>query len=132
MRIYLVLKLNHLGIATKNIKKAEKFVRNTHNVINSVGPIWDPNLKANLQLFEICNGISIELVEGPVVSNLIKKGITLYHYCYEVDDINSKLSLLKKNGGLIIVQPTPALLFENRLVSFISTPVGLIELLNNK
>ena len=96
MRIYLVLKLNHLGIATKNIKKAEKFVRNTHNVINSVGPIWDPNLKANLQLFEICNGISIELVEGPVVSNLIKKGITLYHYCYEVDDINSKLSLLKK------------------------------------
>lgn len=127
-----ILKLNHLGIATANIKKAEIFVRNTHNVVNSIGPIWDPNLKANLQLFEICNGIAIELVEGPVVSSLIKKGILLYHYCYEVDDIKSKVIEFEKNGGLVIVKPTPALLFENRLVSFISTPVGIIELLSDK
>ena len=126
------MKLNHLGIATKNFKKTEKFVRNTHNVLNSIGPIWDPNLNANLQLFEISNGISIELVEGPKVSSLIKKGISLYHFCYEVDDINSKVSEFKENGGLIIVKPTPALIFEKRLVSFISTPIGLIELLSNK
>ena len=126
------MKLNHLGIATKNIKKTEKFVRNTHNVLNSIGPIWDPNLNANLQLFEISNGISIELVEGPKVSSLIKKGISLYHFCYEVDDINCKVSEFKKNGGLVIVKPTPALIFEKRLVSFINTPIGLIELLSNK
>ena len=126
------MKLNHLGIATSNILKAEKFVKNTHNVINTIGPIWDPNLKANLQLFEICNGISIELVDGPVVSSLIKKGITLYHYCYEVDDLKSKIIEYKKNGGFVIVKPTPALLFENRLVSFVNTPIGIIELLSSK
>ena len=126
------MKLNHLGIATSNIPKAEKFVRNTHNVTNTIGPIWDPNLKANLQLFEICNGISIELVDGPAVSSLIKKRISLYHYCYEVDDIDSKIIDFKKNGGFVIIKPTPALLFENRLVSFINTPIGIIELLSSK
>ena len=126
------MKLNHLGIATKNIKKADEFVRNTHDVINSLGPIWDPNLNANLKLLEINNGIAIELVEGPVVNSLIKKGITLYHFCYEVDDINAKINQLKKSGGFVMVKPTPALLFQNRLVSFINTPIGIIELLSDK
>ena len=126
------MKLNHLGIATSNMPKAEKFVLDTHNVINTIGPIWDPNLKANLQLFEISNGISIELVEGPVVRSLIKKGITLYHYCYEVDDLKSKIIEFKKNGGFVIIKPTPALLFEKRLVSFLNTPIGIIELLSSK
>ena len=67
-----------------------------------------------------------------MVSSLIKKGITLYHYCYEVDDLNAKIIEYKKNGGFIIVKPTPALLFENRLVSFINTPIGIIELLSSK
>ena len=94
------MKLNHLGIATKNIKKADEFVRNTHDVINSLGPIWDPNLNANLKLLEINNGIAIELVEGPVVNSLIKKGITLYHFCYEVDDINVKINQFKSKKSI--------------------------------
>ena len=126
------MKLDHLGIATANIQKAEKFIRDTHHVINTIGPVWDSNLNANLQLFEIKNGISIELVDGPIVSSFIKKGITLYHYCYEVDDINSKIIEFKRNGGIVIVKPTPAILFENRLVSFINTPIGIIELLSRK
>ena len=126
------MKLNHLGIATKNIQRTEEFIRSTHKVINSIGPLKDPNLNANLKLFEIHNGIAIELVEGPIVNSFIKKGINLYHFCYEVDDIKAEISLFRKNGGLIIVKPTPALLFKNRLVSFIKTPIGIIELLSNK
>ncbi len=126
------MKLHHLGIATKNIEKAEKFIRNTHDVTNSVGPIWDQNLNANLKLLEVNNGIAIELVQGPVVNSFIKKGINLYHFCYEVDDINLKINQFKKSGGLVIVKPTPALLFQNRLVSFIYSPIGIIELLSNE
>ena len=44
----------------------------------------------------------------------------------------SKMIEYKNNGGLVIVKPTPALLFENRLVSFINTPIGIIELLSSK
>ena len=126
------LKLNHLGIATKNIKRAEEFIKNTHDVINSIGPIWDKNLNANLKLFKTYNGVSIELVEGPIVNSFVKKGINLYHFCYEVDDINEKIDQFRKNGGFIILKPTPALLFQNRLVSFINSPIGIVELLSKK
>ena len=124
------MKLHHLGIATKNIQKTELFVKKTHDLKNSIGPIWDKNLNANLQLLEINNGVSIELVEGPVVSSFIKKNINLYHFCYEVDDINLKINEFINNGGFILLKPTPALLFENRLVTFINTPIGIIELLS--
>mgnify|MGYP001220834061 CR=1 FL=1 len=124
------MNLNHLGIATKNLQNANKFIRNTHNVINSIGPIWDQNLNANLQLLEIENSISIELVEGAIVSSLLKKGINLYHFCYEVDDIKSTISKYINNGGLLLLEPTPAILFQDRLVCFINTPVGIIELLS--
>ena len=124
------MKLHHLGIATKNIQKTEFFVKNTHDLKNSIGPIWDKNLNANLKLLEINNGVSIELVEGPIVGSFVKKNINLYHFCYEVEDINFKVNEFINNGGFIIVKPTPALLFENRLVTFISTPIGIIDLLN--
>ena len=124
------MKLHHLGIATKNIQKTELFVKKTHDLKNSIGPIWDKNLNANLQLLEINNGVSIELVEGPIVGTFVKKNINLYHFCYEVEDINFKANQFINNGGFIIVKPTPALLFENRLVTFISTPIGIIELLS--
>ena len=124
------MKLHHLGIATKNIKKTELFVKKTHDLKNSIGPIWDKNLNANLQFLEINNGVSIELVEGPIVRSFVKKNINLYHFCYEVEDINLKVNQFINKGGFMIVKPTPALLFENRLVTFISTPIGIIEFLS--
>ena len=126
------MKLHHLGIATKNIKKTKDFVLSTHTVISEIGPIWDPNLKANLLMVEVIEGLSIVLVSGTVVDSILKKGISLYHYCYEVKDINDKIKEFRKAGGLLIVKPTPAVLFDGRLVSFMYTPIGLIELLNRK
>ncbi len=125
------MKLHHLGIATKSLEKAKDFVCSTHTVIREIGPIWDPNLKANLLMLVVNEGISIELVSGQVVNSLVKKNISLYHYCYEVENINNKIELFKKEGGSQIIKPTPAKLFNGRLVSFIYTPIGLIELLNN-
>ena len=126
------MNLHHLGIATKNIKKTEIFVRKTHDCKSSAGPIWDKNLNANLQLLEISNSISIELVEGPVVNSFIKKNINLYHFCYEVEDINLKINQFLDNGAFVLVKPTPAILFQNRLVAFLNTPLGIIEFLSSK
>ena len=124
------MKLHHLGIATKNIEKTKEFVYSTHTVIKEIGPIWDESLNANVIMIDISEGASIELVSGPVVESTIKKGISLYHYCYEVDDITKSIKIFKDAGGSIILNPTPAILFNGRLVSFILTPIGMIELLN--
>ena len=112
------------------MKIKKKFVKKTHDFKNSKGPVWDKNLNANLQLIETNNDITIELVEGPIVHSFVKKNINLYHFCYEVEDINFKVNEFIKNGGFMLVKPIPAILFDNRLVTFISTPIGIIELLS--
>ena len=126
------MNLHHLGIATNNLKKTEKFVFGTHKIISRKGPIFDEKLNATLTLFETSNGINIELVQGLAVENFLKKKITLYHSCYEVDDIYEKIDVFLKAGAFIIVDPVPAILFEQRLVCFLMTPLGIVELLNKK
>ena len=124
--------LHHLGIATNNLKKTEKFVLGTHNVISKKGPIYDQKLNATLTLFETSNGTNIELVQGLAVENFLRKKITLYHSCYEVDNIHEKIEVFLKEGSFLIVNPVPAILFEQRLVCFLMTPLGIVQLLNKK
>ena len=126
------MNLHHLGIATINLKKTEKFVLGTHNIISKKGPIYDEKLNATLTLFETSNGTNIELVQGLAVEKFLRKKITLYHSCYEVDDIYEKIDVFQKAGAFLIVDPVPAILFEKRLVCFLMTPIGIVELLNKE
>ena len=125
------MKIHHLGIATNNLEKVTKFIENTHNVISQKGPVWDKNLKANLILFEVREGLAIELVCGPIVESLVRKKINLYHFCYEVNDLKIFIDKFISNGATLIKRPTPAKLFNGRKVAFLSTPCGIIELLEN-
>ena len=125
------MKIHHLGIATNNLEKVTKFIKDTHNVISQKGPIWDKNLKANLILFEVREGLAIELVCGPIVESLVRKKINLYHFCYEVNDLKIFINKFISNGATLIKRPTPAKLFDGRKVAFLITPCGIIELLEN-
>tara|TARA_Y100001968_G_C19194776_1_gene636956 strand:- start:357 stop:737 length:381 start_codon:yes stop_codon:yes gene_type:complete len=124
------MRLHHLGIATKDVERAKQFIHQSHTVTCEEGPIWDPNLNANISIFKVEEGAAIELVSGPIVENILKKGINLYHYCYEVENIETKIKELKNSGGVLILKPTPAIIFDQRLVAFLLTPIGMIELLN--
>ena len=55
----------------------------------------------------------------------------IYHTCYEVDVIGQDVEVLfKANRAICVSKPKPAVLFNNRLVSFYYVSnVGLIELL---
>ena len=121
-----------MGIATKNLKKTEKFVLATYNVTSKKGPIHDKKLNATLTLFETSNGTNIELVQGLAVEKFLKKNFTLYHSCFEVDNIYDTIDVFLKAGAFLIVDPVPAVLFEKRLVCFLMTPLGIVELLNKR
>lgn len=123
------MKLHHLGIATNNFDKCEKFLKTLFTIESKNGPIYDDALKANLLLFKIKEGTYIELVEGDSVKSIINKGFSLYHQCYEVKDIERTIYKFKESGANLIIKPTPAVLFKNRLVCFMLTPLGIIELL---
>jgi len=121
--------LHHLGIATANISEATAFVRRAFAVTGQDGPMFDPKLNVEVVLLFVKDSAAIELVSGAPVSGVLKRRVLLYHCCYEVESLEAQLSRLKDDGALIVVPPTPAVLFNGRRVAFVHTKIGLMELL---
>lgn len=69
------------------------------------------------------DGISYELIqpidEQSPVSNLIDRKISLYHVCYEVEELSKSIALLSSKGFLQISEPSEAKAFKNRRIVFL-------------
>lgn len=101
----------------------------THTVIDESGPVHDPLQDATVCLLECEGGLRIELVSGEAVAGLVRKGMSWYHNCYEVDDINAAIAELGERRCIVAREPREAVLFGGRRVAFLYSPLGLIELL---
>ncbi len=69
---------------------------------------------------------------GPVNTMLKKKGVGIYHVCYEVDDLAETVETFRAKdlNFLEVVEPRPAVLFGGRPVAFyLFEGFGLVELL---
>jgi methylmalonyl-CoA/ethylmalonyl-CoA epimerase len=121
------MRFHHIGIATNDIEKAYAFVENNFEVLEKSEIIYDKHQDVTLQMIQT-RDVNIELVTGNRVKNLIDKKTTYYHICYEVDDIHKAIDGF--NGAILVSSPKEAILFDNRLVAFLMTPLGLVELLN--
>jgi len=120
------MKFHHIGIATKDIDKTLNWVKKTFKIISISKKIYDKNQNAYVQMI-YTNDVNIELVSGEVVNNFIKKNITYYHICYEVENIEKAI---KNFSNSIVISPAkPAILFNNKNVAFLLTPIGIVELL---
>lgn len=77
----------------------------------------------------------IELVapinaESPVNKTLMKSGVTPYHICFEVDDIDAAILEMKKMKFILLFKPVEAIAINNRRICYLySKKNGLIELL---
>ena len=127
---------HHIGVATLNIEASSAaYSLLGYNVGLSV---YDPNQKVNLCFLEKENSPIIELVspteEGSPINNILKKnGTTPYHTCFEVEDIENEILILKRNKFMVVVKPIEAIAFGNRRVAFLyNKDAGLIELLEKK
>ena len=123
---YSAMKFHHIGIATKNIEKTLEWVSEHFQIINISDKVYDANQDAYLQMIETID-VNIELVSGNIVEKLIKKNITYYHVCYEVDNLQEAMTSFK--NSIVISNPVKAILFDNRKVAFLFTPIGIVELL---
>lgn len=76
----------------------------------------------------------IELVEpvnnsSPVIQTLQKSGVTPYHVCYEVPDMEETIRELRQKHYVPLFKPVPAVALDNRLICYLYNPdVGLIEI----
>ena len=123
------LRFHHVGIACADLERAAAFVRAALEVASDSGPVFDPRQNATVRLFRDTDGAGVELVSGHAVVNLLPKGVSYYHTCYEVPDIVAAIDHFTARKCLLVSPPTPAVLFEMRKVAFVHSPLGLIELL---
>lgn len=66
---------------------------------------------------------------SPVYKILERNGVTPYHCCYEVTDIDEAVARLRKMRYVATSKPVPAVAIEGRRVCFLfNKKVGLIEL----
>jgi methylmalonyl-CoA/ethylmalonyl-CoA epimerase len=123
------MKLHHLGIACMNIHEEIDQISKIHEIKKRSPMIFDPEQDANLVLLTLEDGTNLELISGPRVGSLVKKGISFYHLCFEVEDIEREIERLLSQGALLISPAKPALLFDDRKVAFLKVSYGIIELL---
>jgi methylmalonyl-CoA/ethylmalonyl-CoA epimerase len=76
----------------------------------------------------------IELLEpgsnkSPVCKTLEKSGVSPYHICYVVKNMDDAIKELKKKKYILVSHPIEAIAFKNKRICFLyNKAVGLIEL----
>ena len=132
------MKLHHIGIVVPKIHDSigelTKFL-----TFETIGiPTLIGSQKVNVCFMKL-GDINLELIE-PVeknspVSSFLSDGGGFHHLCFEVKDINEKISELEKSGARLLIKPV--LGFEERQIAFLylnmkNTNFNLIELATEK
>jgi methylmalonyl-CoA/ethylmalonyl-CoA epimerase len=126
-------KIEHIGIAVKDINQSNelfaKLFGASHYKIETV-----VSEGVNTSFFKVGDN-KIELLEGtnpdsPITKFIEKRGEGIHHIAFDVDDIESEIARLEKEG-FIVLNKTPKKGADNKLVAFLhpkSTNGVLIEL----
>ena len=124
------MKIHHKGYACKDIEVALESIKKMHHIRDISLTIFDEYQQASLCMIDTISGDRIELVSGKSVRSILQgEGIKQYHTCYEVSNIFQGINSHKEEGSVLLSPPKPAKLFDNRLVAFLQTPSGMVELL---
>lgn len=124
------MKINHLGIAVSNINLSVKLYKESLGWEKETDIIDDPIQKVKILFMKDDCGNRYELLE-PIgndspINKFIDRRISLYHFCYEVKDIESKIEELTQKKFILISGPTEAVAFDNRLIAFLINQDNLI------
>lgn len=128
--------VHHLGVATSDIMGSVR-------LFEGLGWKWDGQIiednmrNVRLAFLKHCNDELLELVcpvndKSPINNTLdnMKNIASPYHICYEVDNIESVINILKKRRYVVTDTLKAAVAFnERRVVFLLNKDVGLIELL---
>ncbi len=127
-----MLTFDHIGIACRDIEKTKLFYL-------SMGYETSATVEDVLQHVRICflnkeGEPCLELLEpldeqSPVLRTLSAVGVSPYHICYKVQDIEAAIAMLRGKRFLLVSGPVPACAMQDRRVAFLfQKNTGLIEL----
>jgi len=124
---------HHVGIAVRSIDESAKWYQSEGYTLSET--FFDPIQNVSVAFLERADSPRLELVQpenaASPVNNILKKvGVSAYHFCYEVPDIQQKIAELEVLDFRLMVDPVPAVAFGNRRICFLyHIDNGLIELL---
>jgi methylmalonyl-CoA/ethylmalonyl-CoA epimerase len=105
----MIKRVHHVGVVVRDMEQAMRFYRDTLGLpIRKQQPIPDQGVDAALLTL---GDSEIELLQPTradtgIARYLERKGEGLHHVCFEVDDVESELELLKGRGTEMIDQQT--------------------------
>ncbi len=114
--------LNHIGIAVNSIENSVKIYQ---NILGLGEPriVELQDMKLRVAIFKLQN-YNIELIESlspdtTIAKFLEKRGPGIHHLCFNVDDIEEKLQILKSRG-VILIDEKPRIGAMGNKIAFIS------------
>ncbi len=128
-------KFHHIGVAVKDIEKTAAIYKDGGYEISDT--VYDPIQNVNICWLTKEGMPTVELLApvdstSPVCKILEKNGVTPYHTCYEVENINQAVVELRKQKYVLVSKPMEAVAIHNCKVAFLhNRQVGLIELVES-
>ena len=128
-------RFHHIGVAVKSIEKTAMIYeqggyacsKTTFDPIQNVNICW--LLKDGMPMVELLEPID---ESSPVCKTLEKNGVTPYHTCYIVDDLDEAITELRRQRYVQVSQPVEAVAISGSKVCFMfNKNVGLIELVES-
>jgi methylmalonyl-CoA/ethylmalonyl-CoA epimerase len=122
----------HIGMATDNIHNTAQYYVDAGYRMSDI--VYEPTQDVYITFLEKESMPKIELVmpgsdNSPVCKIIKKSGVTPYHLCYGVKNIDTSIKELKEKHFLPLSCPICAVTMEDKKIAFLfSKEVGLIEL----
>jgi methylmalonyl-CoA/ethylmalonyl-CoA epimerase len=128
-----MLKIEHIGIAVRNLEEANKLFAALLNTVHYKVENVEAE-KVSTSFFKT-GDTKIELLEAthaesPVAKFIEKRGEGIHHIAFEVEDIHETMSRMKA-AGFILLSDEPKKGADNKLICFLhpkSTKGVLVEL----
>lgn len=125
-------KFHHIGVAVNDIDATAALYE--QGGYRRSAAVFDPEQNVTVCWLTREGYPVVELLapaddKSPVTKTLEKMGVTPYHCCYTVDDIDDAVAKLKKQRYVVVSKPVKAVAMNGSLVCFLyHKHVGLIEL----
>lgn len=129
------LVFHHIGIACRDIAKTREFYLGQGYTASPV--VDDPLQHVRVCFLDKEGAPRLELLEplddqSPVARTLATVGVTPYHFCYEVRNIDDAIAALRTKRFLLVSGPVPACALGDHRIAFLyNKNNGLIELVEN-
>jgi methylmalonyl-CoA/ethylmalonyl-CoA epimerase len=124
-------RMHHVGFVVQSIDASMP------GFLKSMNGTWDEKIFHDpIQSVKVAflstpgSDVQIELVEPAgdrnPVSAFLAKGGGIHHVCYQVDDCDATIALMRQHRSLVVKRPRPAVAFDGRRIAWMLTAEKLL------